>query len=320
MGWIYTAMTLGGTSIAAIPSGVDIDSEAEKAFEDRQALFEAVAYAFERPGEVFDKITAEQLAKYEEFKRDMARHTLSGNFHAGMLFGELLLDLILIIDGATAIAKLGAKVAGLLRMAPRPKELAPALRRALKTGGAVAEDAGKAVERVTPSQILKVGEKASAGKAQSPSSSMGRPGPTIGKAGNRGIPVNGALRNVPLGFKDESQFLSAAGDLQSALKASGIDDAVVGVRGSSVTGQSLTKGTPFGPQSDIDFFVESSKLTEGYKTLKNIPGFVHPNKILPDYPLLEKWAEEWSQIIGREITPDAFQPGMLPNQPSILVK
>ena len=171
-----------------------------------------------------------------------------------------------------------------------------------------------------PSHILKVSGKSSIGEAQGPNPSMGRRGPTTGEAGNRAIPVNGALRKVPLGFKNKSQFLSAAGDLQSALKASGVDDAVVGVRGSSVTGQSLTKDTPFGPQSDIDFFVESSKLTEGYKTSKNIPGFVHPNKILPDYPLLEKWAEEWSQIIGREITPGAFQPGMLPNQPSILVK
>ena len=86
-------------------------------------------------------------------KRNGARHTLSGDFHAGLLFGELLLDVLLIIDGATALAKLGAKVPGLLRMASRLEELAPALRGALKTGGATAEDAGTAAERVTPSQL-----------------------------------------------------------------------------------------------------------------------------------------------------------------------
>ena len=317
---LYETMPLGGMSVSALTFGTGIDLEAEKAFEDRQALFKAVAYAFEHPGEVFDKITAQQLAKYEEFKRAGARHTLSGDFHAGLLFGELLLDVLLIIDGATALAKLGAKVPGLLRMASRLEELAPALRRALKTGGAAAEDAAKSVERVTPSQIQKISGKGSGGETQGRSSSMGRPSLTTGEAEIRGIPVNGALRNIPLGFKNESQFLSAARDLQDALRASGIDDAVVGVRGSSVTGRSLTKGTSFGPESDIDFFVESSKLTERYKASKRIPGFVHPDKILPDYPLLEKWAEKWSEIIGRAITPGAFQPGMLPKQPSILVK
>ena len=150
---LYETMPLGGMSVSALTFGTGIDLEAEKAFEDRQALFKAVAYAFEHPGEVFDKITAQQLAKYEEFKRDGARHTLSGDFHAGLLFGELLLDVLLIIDGATALAKLGAKVPGLLRMASRLEELAPALRRALKTGGAAAQDAGTAAERVTPSQL-----------------------------------------------------------------------------------------------------------------------------------------------------------------------
>ena len=92
-------------------------------------------------------------------KRNGARHTLSGDFHAGLLFGELLLDVLLIIDGATALAKLGAKVPGLLRMASRLEELAPALRRALKTGGAGAQDAGKAAERVTPSELRSAARK-----------------------------------------------------------------------------------------------------------------------------------------------------------------
>ncbi|MDO3559512.1 hypothetical protein [Ralstonia pseudosolanacearum] len=101
---------------------------------------------------------------------------------------------------------------------------------------------------------------------------------------------------------------------------SGSKDATIGVRGSSVTGRSLTKGTPFGPQSDIDFFVESRQLTDGYSTSKNIPGFVHPNKILPDYPLLQDWAESWTKTLGRDVTPGAFVPGTLPKQPSIIVK
>ena len=177
---LYETMPLGGMSVSALTFGPGIDLEAEKAFEDRQALFKAVAYAFEHPGEVFDKITAQQLAKYEEFKRDGARHTLSGDFHAGLLFGELLLDVLLIIDGATALAKLGAKVPGLLRMASRLEELAPALRRALKTGGAAAQDAGTAAERVTPSQLAELRKPAPV-PAPAPAPA---PAPRGGRLGN----------------------------------------------------------------------------------------------------------------------------------------
>ncbi|GLR14009.1 hypothetical protein GCM10007907_27990 [Chitinimonas prasina] len=140
------------------------------------------------------------------------------------------------------------------------------------------------------------------------------------KVPSKGVPINGATRTTPLGFNQEPQFLNAAQELQDALKASGINDATIGVRGSSVTGYSLTKGTKFSPQSDIDFFVESGQLTEAYKTSKNIPGFVHPNKILPDYPLLQDWAAKWTNTLGRDVTPGAFVPGTLPGQPSILVK
>ena len=134
-----------------------------------------------------------------------------------------------------------------------------------------------------------------------------------------GMPINGATRAVPLGFAPEEQFSAAAQHLQGALEQSGITDATIGVRGSSVTGYSITKGTQFGPQSDIDFFIESQQLTEGYTTSKNIPGFVHPNKILPDYPLLQDWATTWTNNLGRDVTPGAFTPGMLPKQPSIVV-
>lgn len=134
------------------------------------------------------------------------------------------------------------------------------------------------------------------------------------------MPINGATRTVPLGFNPPEQFTTAAQQLQDALVRSGVTDATVGVRGSSVTGVSLTKGTPFGPQSDIDFFIESRRLTEGYKTSKNIPGFVHPGKILPDYPLLQDWSTTWTSTLGRDVTPGAFVPGTLPSQPSIVVR
>ncbi len=135
-----------------------------------------------------------------------------------------------------------------------------------------------------------------------------------------GVPINGAIRTVPLGFESQEQFLNASQQLQDSLRSSGVTDAIVGVRGSSVIGSSLTKGTQFGPQSDIDFFVESQQLTKGYTTSKSILGFVHPNKILPDYPALQQWSNSWTQTLGRDVTPGAFKPGTVPNQPAIVVK
>jgi hypothetical protein len=135
-----------------------------------------------------------------------------------------------------------------------------------------------------------------------------------------GTPINGATRTVPLGFESAEQFAQATQELQQALRASGIDDATVGVRGSSVTGNSPLKGTEFGPQSDIDFFVESGKLTQDYRTSKNIPGFVHPKKLMADYPALQAWASKWSSVLGREVSPGGFVPGTVPSQPAIVAK
>jgi hypothetical protein len=138
-------------------------------------------------------------------------------------------------------------------------------------------------------------------------------------AGKSGLSaINGATRTVPHGFESEAQFLESIHDVQSILTKYGIDDAIVGVRGSSVTGFSRIKNTLFGSQSDIDFFIESEKLTQGLKTSQNIPGFVHPKNILSNFPELKNWSRKWSEILGRDITPGGFQPGMLPNEPTII--
>src|SRR5262249_43360974 len=129
-----------------------------------------------------------------------------------------------------------------------------------------------------------------------------------------------APRRVPLGFEGEAQFNQAAKELKEALTASGVDDATIGVRGSAVTGRSPEKGTLFGPQSDIDFFVESQKLTEGLTTSKRIPGFVHPDKVIRNNPALGEWTEKWTQILGRKVSPAGFQPGTVPNQPKITIE
>jgi hypothetical protein len=113
------------------------DRAAEDARDQRDALIQLVGYAFEHPGEVLKTIGDSQAKKYEEFKADLERHSMAGDFHAGDLFGELLLDVLMVIDGVAAIAKIVAKIPRLVELLPKLNELAPALRDAFKKPGIV---------------------------------------------------------------------------------------------------------------------------------------------------------------------------------------
>jgi hypothetical protein len=124
--------------------------------------------------------------------------------------------------------------------------------------------------------------------------------------------------SIPLGFESAGQFNEAVTGLQSALSESGITDATIGVRGSSVTGTSFRTGLPFGPESDIDFFAESQQLTQGLKTSSNIPGLVYPRTIANNYPAVSNWAQTWSQTLGRTVSVGGFQLGTVPPGPMIL--
>jgi len=65
------------------------------------------------------------------------------------------------------------------------------------------------------------------------------------------------LGKLPRGFKSMKQFMDACRRFRGA---SGVDDAVIGIRGSAVSGRSATTGQSFGPGKDLDFFVISDKL------------------------------------------------------------
>ena len=113
------------------------DRAAKDARDQRDALLQMVACVFEHPGEMLKTISDSQAKKYEEFKACLERHSLIGNFHAGDLFGELLLDVLMVIDGVAAIAKIAAKIPRLLELLPKLNELAPALRDAFRKPGIV---------------------------------------------------------------------------------------------------------------------------------------------------------------------------------------
>lgn len=133
----------------------------------------------------------------------------------------------------------------------------------------------------------------------------------------RGVVAIFTSAEVPLGFAGRSQFGTAVSELRSVLGELGITDATIGVRGSAVAGRS-SSGVPFGPASDIDFFIESRVLTQGLSESKNIAGFVHPDKIHSAFEGIAAWSQRWSTILGRPVSVGGFRPGTVPSGPSIV--
>jgi len=143
-------------------------------------------------------------------------------------------------------------------------------------------------------------------------------GRALSGGGKARLVLPAANTAVPRGFASAEQFGQASAELRAALQSHGITDATIGVRGSSVTGTSFKTGQPFGPASDIDFFVESAQLTNGLKTSRKIPGLVYPKAVMKTFPELRAWSKSWSSTLGRPATPAGFVPGTVPNHPTII--
>lgn len=154
IGHAMSFAAMQGWTVAAMSAWrSDLEGEARRAFEDREALFAAVVDAFEHPGDVLRGMTAHQVERYRAFRRLQALHTLEGDFQAGMLFGELLLDVLAVLGGAAAAARLVARVPGLARMLPRLQRMAPEIQASLRKGGMAPAAAETTTEALTPSQV-----------------------------------------------------------------------------------------------------------------------------------------------------------------------
>lgn len=109
----------------------------------------------------------------------------------------------------------------------------------------------------------------------------------------------------PLGFTDDEQFTQAARRLRDA---AGVEDAQVGIRGSATTGQSAQAGAPFGPASDLDFFLvsdalHSQALAAGANDAKGALRVGATQRYFPALTALEK---SLSAELGRKMTVRIF--------------
>jgi hypothetical protein len=99
-----------------------------------------------------------------------------------------------------------------------------------------------------------------------------------------------------------------------------VDDARVGVRGSSVTGYKWSKPEIlFNRYSDIDVFIESAIFVKEFRV--NEYGMAHPDAVMEKFPVLAEWSVKWQQqLSGRKITPAVFGKGRIPDTPAIIVE
>jgi hypothetical protein len=138
--------------------------EPRQAHEGRDALVEELRCAITHAGEVFGNIKDTSVSKWNEFERLVQDRTLSSQFRAGRIFGEVLLEVLLLIGGGYAVIKAASKISRLARLArlriPRPTAGSP-------LGGAPKAAAGGGPRPVTPSRAAGA-ESASATVAPKP--------------------------------------------------------------------------------------------------------------------------------------------------------
>ncbi|NLW47278.1 MAG: hypothetical protein GXY86_08080 [Firmicutes bacterium] len=149
----------------------------------------------------------------------------------------------------------------------------------------------------------------------------GNAGVSVIAQGTRKTPAQIAYSR-PRGFSSAGQVKQCTVELEQALSKSGLKVKSIQVRGSAATGVSR-KGGNFRMEaqnglkpSDIDVGIEFSDTVQNITTSKNQLGFIHPDKMMKNFPELKAWSEKWSEILGREITPGGWQPGTLQSDPS----
>lgn len=113
----WTRLPNVAMQIVGLPAA--IEHRLREAQDERDALVEAVKYAFSNPGEVFDQIKDEYVKKYERYQSLMATESLGARYEAGKHFGELLFVLLGVLATGVGLAKLVAKVPKLARLGAR---------------------------------------------------------------------------------------------------------------------------------------------------------------------------------------------------------
>jgi hypothetical protein len=157
---ILTGPLGAARTLTASTAAVFFEDELREAAQRRSDLIEAVGYAITHPGEVLQNIKQEYVDKWRAFQRYMSEPTLSNQFAAGKIFGQVLLEVLALFATGVGLAKLVARIPRLAKAAEQLARIAKSLPRnvvkRVEQGGAVTTgtrtSGGGAV---TPSQLIK---------------------------------------------------------------------------------------------------------------------------------------------------------------------
>ena len=112
-----------------------VGPQLKQAHDQFDALMRELKYAVTHPGEVFGSIRNQYTAKWKRFEVLSADVSLSSQFAAGKIAGEVLLDIAMLIGVGEAAIRLAAKI-------PELVKLADGLGGALKVGAPFGDAAG----------------------------------------------------------------------------------------------------------------------------------------------------------------------------------
>ncbi len=109
--------------------------ELHQAAEERDALWAEIKRVFENPGDFFGGMRDQYVKKFNRLLALSADPSPESQFQAGRVFGDLLMDVLVVIGAGAAVAKVASKVPRLLKLAGKLKGKV-ALRRAVGAGEA----------------------------------------------------------------------------------------------------------------------------------------------------------------------------------------
>lgn len=191
--WRAVDLTFASRLATAKLAAIYFEEEMRQAGEERTALIAELTEALKDPKALFEGMVDSVVEEYKKDGNDFIAHTkantLEGQFRAGMIFGKALVAILGLITGvagaAKAVAKLGAKLPRLLKLAKGFKTKRPPKAPSSSAAG----DAGGPSKPPTPAPKPKPPEPAPESAAPSAAPSGQQGGPKVHSRYADGTPV-----------------------------------------------------------------------------------------------------------------------------------
>jgi len=151
--WRYAEPTTVSRLLSAKLAGVFFGDVLREAAVERDALLKELADALQNPKALFEGMADGVIESYkkdwQEFNVQMNAGTLEGRFRAGMILGELLVDVLGLLTGVVGAAKAGVKLttklprlvkyARSIKLKPRGRGMSRTTSRTRRGGGVPSE-------------------------------------------------------------------------------------------------------------------------------------------------------------------------------------